>query len=91
MDNQNVITLKQAASLYKQIVGRKKSKKVLAEEVHIRPHLGYWEISKRDGPRQLMGVRRDRFTYFVKTRLALCGRRQLFHQIEDGANVAGNS
>ena len=86
MKDQNHITLKQAAAIYKEIVGRKKSRKVLSEELRLRPHLGYWEVSdKNGGTRQLAGVRRDRFTYFVKTRLALGGPFHVFHQTEDCA------
>lgn len=85
MEDQNIISISKAVSLYKSLTGKGKSKKALADEIHLRPHLGVWTLGGKGGEsRQMAGVRKDRFAYFVKTRLLLNGSRYIFHNNEVG-------
>lgn len=74
MEDQNIISIKEAAALYKAITGKRKSQKVLATAINAKPHLGFFCFDPICGRARLKGVRRDRFTYFLKARQAIYGK-----------------
>ena len=76
-----IVSLKEAAKLYRELTGRRKSVKVLAEEIHKRPQLGDWQEVRGGRPR-LRRVRLAHWEYFLKARLAMYGRRGIFHDNE---------
>lgn len=75
----NLISLKEAAAIYKAVTGQTKSLKVMDELIHGFRHLASFDFSLEHGRPKFVGVRRDRFTYFVKIRFALYGRRGIFY------------
>ncbi len=78
-DDDNLITLATAARIHHEIVGRRRSLKVLAGIVHARPHLGVFDFDITSDRPRFLGVRRDRWIYFLKTRLLLYSSRTVFH------------
>ena len=73
----DLITLAQAGQLFREVIGRRKSLKVLAEEIRARPHLAVFGVADESNPR-LLGVRRDRWRYFLQARRSLYGAGAVF-------------
>ncbi|MGL4208257.1 MAG: hypothetical protein ACRCTY_02600 [Candidatus Adiutrix sp.] len=78
----NVINPTEAAKLFKQITGKRKSVARLTEEVHRYPHLGVFDFTDQTGRPKLTGIRLARWQYFVKARFALWGRDGIFHDYD---------
>ncbi len=79
-DQGNFITLSTASAILKELTGRRKSCKVLAEIMHQRPHLALFDHNGECGRPRFLAVRRDRWIYFIKTRALLDGARHIFHE-----------
>ena len=79
-----LITLSEAATIYQQIVGRRKSVIVLSEEIRQRRHLGLYHYDPAKGRERFLGVRRGRWIHFVRTRFALYGAAGVFHYQAEG-------
>lgn len=78
-DDGPVISLSRAAAIYKEVTGRRKSLKVLADLLHERPHLAVFDFDITSCRPHFLGVRRDRWIYFLKTRYLMYGTREIFH------------
>ena len=74
-----IISLSRAAAIYKEVTGRRKSLKVLADALHERPHLAVFDFDITSCRPHFLGVRRDRWIYFLKTRYLMYGTRDIFH------------
>lgn len=83
-DAKDVITPAEAARIYKRITGRRRSPRIIAEDVHIFRHLALFEYRRSADPK-LKGIYRSRWEYFVSTRLATRGHREIFSA--DGVDV----
>lgn len=77
-----IISLSKAAALYREVTGRRKSLKVLADILHERPHLAVFDFDLTSCRPHFLGVRRDRWLYFLKTRYLMYGSRDIFHSNE---------
>ena len=75
----DIITFAEALSLYRRITGRRICRKYLEEQLHRFRHLGHFALVGVCSDPKLTGVRRHAWEYFVTTRLALNGSRQIFH------------
>ncbi len=75
----DLITLPAAAALLEKITGRRVTLQGLADIILQRPHLALFEVNLSDGRTIFRGVRQKRWQYFLQARLALCGKRGLFH------------
>lgn len=78
----DLITLAQAGQIFREVMGRRKSLKVLKEELYRRPHLAVFGVADEVNPR-LLGVRRDRWRYFLQARRALYGPGAVFYGTGD--------
>lgn len=78
----NIISLSKAAAIYKEVTGRRKSLKVLADILHERPHLAVFDFDLTSCRPHFLGVRRDRWTYFLKMRSLMYNSRDIFHSNE---------
>ena len=78
----DLITLAQAGQLFRVVTGRRKSLRVLKDELYRRPHLAVFGVADESRPR-LLGVRRDRWLYFLQARQALYGAGAVFYGTGD--------
>lgn len=81
-DESGLISLSKAAAIFRELTGRRKSLKVLADIIHERPHLAVFDFDLTSCRPHFLGVRRDRWVYFLKTRFLMYGSRDIFHSNE---------
>ncbi|MDR1922473.1 MAG: hypothetical protein LBS31_12160, partial [Candidatus Adiutrix sp.] len=60
------------------------------EQIHHYPHLGVFEPGDYTGRPKLTAIRRRRWEYFVKARLCLWGRDDIFLDSEKSGTFFGN-
>ena len=77
MPNQ-IISPREAASIYKKITGRRRSPKSVEADAHTFHHLGCFDYSRPCAEPTLCGINRHHWEYFVSTRLLTRGHRQIF-------------
>lgn len=76
--SETVITPTEAARLYRQITGRRRSPRCVEADVHTFRHLGCFDRSRPSVEPTLRGIYRRHWVYFVRTRLLMRGPRQIF-------------
>mgnify|MGYP003623319735 FL=1 len=73
-----VITATEAARIYKAITGHRRCPKCIEADAHQFPRLGHFDYSRPSAERRLKGINQHAWEYFVNTRLATRGQRQIF-------------
>jgi hypothetical protein len=81
-DQGGLITLSTAAAIFLNLTGRRKKLPELAAIMRERPHLAAFSYEAATGENRFIGVRRERWVYFLRARLALAGPGGLFHDSE---------
>ena len=78
------ITLREARYILYALTGLFLTPQILTGILHRYPHLAVWTIADDDnGERQLRGVRRSRWVYFLKIRVLLRGPDGMFEEEEE--------
>ena len=74
----DLITLGQAAAIYRRLTGDSPfGPRVVRDYADMYPHLGVWQVL--DGACRLAGIHRHRWEYFIKIRLAMGGPHNIFN------------
>ena len=81
---EQVITPTEAARLYRQITGRRRSPKCVEADVHTFHHLGCFDHSRPCAEPTLRGIYRRHWEYFVRMRFLIRGHRRVFSTDGEG-------
>ena len=79
MAGDQVISVAEAARIFKRITGRRRARGRIEADLHTFTHLGCFDHQKGAEPR-LKGVWRGRWEYFVTIRFLLRGPFQVFSE-----------
>lgn len=80
----DVITMAEAARIYKKITGHRRSPRCIEADVHIFHHLGCFDYGRANVKPKLKGVNRHAWEYFVRVRFLLRGPGQVFSGLDEG-------
>ena len=78
LDNDQLISPTAARGIYRRLIGERLKMDVFDQALVISPHLAYWSNPSPDMPRVLLGIRKKRWIYFIKTRAVLNGGKNIF-------------
>ena len=74
----HIIGLPEASRIYREITGRYRSPAYLAVEIISYPYMAIFAFDGRGERLEVLGVKRNRWIYFLKVRTALYGPRRVF-------------
>ena len=79
LDNDQLITPTAARIIYRKLIGKRLRMAVFQAAMNTSPHLAYWSRPSNDNHRELLGVRKKRWVYFIQARAALNGGENIFN------------